>query len=216
LFRQDPERFRRYSLHAAGLLLDYSKNLVTDETLDLLLKLAKNRGVAESIQSLFDGAPVNNTERRAALHVALRSPHPDSEQEKAAHGVLERMDNFVAAVQEGEWCGYTDLSITDVVNIGIGGSDLGPAMVYEALTPFHQPGLSCHFVSNVDPVHLEQTLQRLDPATTLFIIASKTFTTLETMLNAGAAREWLLQACADETELARHFVAVSADVSKAE
>src|SRR5690606_6710312 len=141
-----------------------------------------------------------------------RSPSRESAEERAVHDTLGRMETFVRAVQEGEWRGYTGRDITDVVNIGIGGSDLGPAMVYAALTPFHVPGITCHFVSNVDPSHLHQCLLGLNPETTLFVVASKTFTTLETMQNAQAARRWLLDAAEDERALARHFAAVSANV----
>lgn len=215
LFEQDPRRVENYSLSAAGLRFDYSKHLLDDPARAALLQLAQDSGMHAAIAALFRGEPVNNTEARPALHMALRSPHRNTPEEQAVHAALERMERFASAVQQGQWTGHSGQRITDIVNIGIGGSDLGPAMVYEALTPFRLPQLRCHFVSNVDPVHLEQTLAGLDPARTLFVIASKTFTTVETMLNAQAARAWMLAAGATPADLARHFVAVSAKVDKA-
>jgi glucose-6-phosphate isomerase len=215
LFDQDAQRFEHYTLSAAGLLFDYSKHLLDDAARVDLLQLARDSGMGSAIADLFAGVPVNNTEARPALHVALRSPRRSTPEEQAVQATLARMDSFASAVQQGRWTGYTGKPVTDVVNIGIGGSDLGPAMVYEALAPYHLTGLRCHFVSNVDPVHLEQTLDRLDPATTLFVIASKTFSTLETVLNAQAARAWLLAAGATQADLTRHFVAVSSKVDKA-
>jgi glucose-6-phosphate isomerase len=214
LFAQDPQRHARYSCEAAGLFLDYSRNLLTDAIRAQLLALARRAGMEEAIAAMFRGDVINNTEQRQVLHVALRSPKRASSQEQAVHATLERMEAFVNEVATGHWRGYDGRPITDVVNIGIGGSDLGPAMVYEALTPFHLAHIRCHFVSNVDPVHLEQTLRRLDAGRTLFVIASKTFTTLETTLNAQAARAWMLQAT-QESALCKHFVAVSANVEKA-
>jgi len=215
LFATDANRTRDFSLEAAGILLDYSRHLLTREARDRLLALANAAALPAAIQAMFDGEVVNNTEKRPALHVALRSPRRDTVQERAVHAALDRMDVFVDQVLEGTWRGYSGLRITDVVNIGIGGSDLGPAMVHAALTPYHQAALRCHFVSNVDPLHLEQTLAGLDAASTLFIIASKTFTTLETVLNAEAARRWVLASGAPAAQLGRHFVAVSANVEKA-
>lgn len=215
LFDTDPQRVQRYSLTAAGILLDYSKHLLDDAARASLLQLAADCRLPEAIRALFAGEAVNNTEQRPALHVALRSPHQGTAEEQAAHETLARMEHFATQVQQGQWRGYTGQRLTDVVNIGIGGSDLGPAMVYDALTPFRRPDLRCHFVSNVDPLHLEQTLVRLQPHTTLFIIASKSFTTLETSLNAQAARRWLLAAGATQADLAQHFVAVSSKVDKA-
>lgn len=168
---------------------------------------------------MFSGDVINNTEQRPALHVALRSPEDQSENGQVVHQTLKRMTTFVDAVTRWQWQGFTGSPITDVVNIGIGGSDLGPAMVYSALSDFHLDGIRCHFVSNVDPAHLEQTLEDLDQGTTLFVIASKTFTTMETMLNAQSARRWLLDACDDSADntkvLAKHLVAVSTNVEKA-
>jgi glucose-6-phosphate isomerase len=215
LFDQDAQRAPRYSLSAAGLLFDYSKHLLDEAARTALLQLAQDSGMNAAIQALFKGEPVNNTEARPALHTALRSPQRNTPEEKLVHEALARMDSFATAVQQGQWTGYTGQTITDIVNIGIGGSDLGPAMVYEALAPFRLPQLRCHFVSNVDPVHLDQTLARLDPARTLFVIASKTFTTVETIHNAQAARAWLLDGGAAQADLARHFVAVSSKVDKA-
>jgi glucose-6-phosphate isomerase len=214
-FRNDPERFNRFSLCAAGILLDYSKNQLTEEILRLLLNLADQAGMEREIASMFDGNIVNNTEQRPALHVALRSQKQETPYEKEVHVTLNKMEAFVQQVQSGSWKGHTGKPITDVVNIGIGGSDLGPAMVYQALSAEHLMQIKCHFVSNVDPVHLEQTLKNLFPATTLFVIASKTFTTMETSLNAKAARAWILEAGALDADLSRHFVAVSANVEKA-
>ncbi|MES2624147.1 MAG: glucose-6-phosphate isomerase [Pseudomonadota bacterium] len=214
-FENDSNRFDRFSLSAAGILLDYSKNQLTEEILTLLLKLAERAGMQPAIASMFDGEIINNTEQRPALHVALRSQKQDTDFEKEAHAALNKMEAFVQQVQSGTWKGYTGHVITDVVNIGIGGSDLGPAMVYQALSAEHLAHIKCHFVSNVDPVHLEQTLKNLQPAHTLFVIASKTFTTMETSLNSQAARAWILAAGASDADLSRHFVAVSANIEKA-
>lgn len=216
LFKRDSSRAQRYTLSAAGLTLDYSKNLIDDEVMKALLQLAQHAQMPAAIAALFRGDHVNNTEDRPALHVLLRSPQGPDERSHAVHATLAQMERFTSQVQSGQWRGHSGEAITDIVNIGIGGSDLGPAMVYAALTPYHLPGLRCHFASNVDPLHLEQTLATLRPATTLFVVASKTFTTLETMQNANAARRWALNAGIAETALARHFVAVSANVAKAE
>ncbi len=215
LFAQDKQRAANFSCEAAGILLDYSKNLLTDEIRTQLLSLARRTGMQDAIGAMFRGDIITHPEQRQVLHVALRSPARDSAQAQAVHATLERMEGFVNEVATGHWRGYDGRAITDVVNIGIGGSDLGPAMVYDALTPFHLAHIHCHFVSNVDPAHLEQTLRRLDAGTTLFVIASKTFTTLETTLNAQAARAWVLQRAGHEAALGKHFVAVSANVEKA-
>jgi glucose-6-phosphate isomerase len=215
LFSDDARRANDFSLAAAGLFMDYSKHLLTREARDALVALAESAGMPAAITAMFAGEQINNTEQRAVLHVALRSPHANSAQEQQVHAALEQMEVFVGSVIAGDWKGHSGQAITDIVNIGIGGSDLGPAMAYAALAPFHVRHIRCHFVSNVDPVHLEQTLATLDPATTLFIIASKTFTTLETMLNATAARQWILDSGVTESGLARHFVGVSANVEKA-
>ena len=215
LFADDPERFDKFSLQAGGMLLDYSKHLLTSDLRSALLELAEATGMQRAIAAMFAGEKVNNTEDRAALHVVLRSPANDTEEQRQVQAALQNIEAFTIKVTGGDWTGFTGERITDVVNIGIGGSDLGPAMVYEALTPYHLPALRCHFVSNVDPVHLEQTLQNLNPASTLFIIASKTFTTLETMLNAKAARAWILASGVPQAGLSHHFVGVSANVEKA-
>ncbi len=215
LFREEPSRARRYTVGAAGLVLDYSKNLVDSEILQALFALAERAGLRDATAALFRGDEVNNTEHRPALHMLLRSPGNAGAREQEVHAALTRLEDFVAKVHTGRWKGYSDKAIRTVINIGIGGSDLGPAMAAEALAPYHVANFTCHFVSNVDPLHLEQTLAPLDPATTLFVIASKTFTTLETMQNANAARAWALTAGVPTTELGKHFVAVSANVEKA-
>ena len=216
LFAEDPDRFERFSLHACGILLDYSKNRVTGETMQLLCALAREAGVTARARAMFSGAHINETEDRAALHALLRdsreSPVCDVDDTlRACVGrELEAMERFSDAVRSGGWRGHTGVPIADVVNIGIGGSDLGPRMVCRALAP-HADGPRTHFVSNIDGAHLISTLARLDPARTLFVVASKTFTTVETMTNARAARRWLLAALGDAAAVARHFVAVSAN-----
>ncbi len=218
LFKEQPQRFEQMSLHAAGLFLDYSKNQIQNETLLFLLTLAQERGVCTQRDAMFAGEKINHTEQRAVLHTALRAPRnsklildgqdiiPD------IHQVLQRMAKFSERVRSGEWLGFSGLSITDVVNIGIGGSDLGPKMATLALRPYAIDTLKLHFVSNVDGHDLDAVLQQCKPATTLFIIASKTFVTLETMLNAHSARQWLLQE-ASEADLAHHFVALSTNLA---
>ena len=214
-FAADPARFDRMSLSACGMLLDYSKNRITDETLQLLIELAEAQDLRGWIRRMFAGEKINNTESRAVLHVALRnrSNRPilvdGHDVMPGINEVLERMAEFSEKVRSGAWKGYTGKSITDVVNIGIGGSNLGPLMVCEALKHYQFQGLRVHFVSNVDATHIVETLKKLDPETTLFIVASKTFTTQETLTNAHAARRWVLAALGDEASIARHFVAVS-------
>jgi len=215
LFANDPERFGNFSLQAPELLFDYSKHLISAETIDLLVDLANQANVKDAIMAMFAGDLINNTEQRPALHIALRSPQNQSAEEKAVHATLARIETFVTSIQSGEWTGHSGKPITDVINIGIGGSDLGPAMVYEALTPFHSSKVHCHFVSNVDPSHLQQTLTNLNPETSLFVIASKTFTTLETLQNAQAAKLWLQPSLSSDKDLAKHFVAVSSNIEKA-
>ena len=215
LFEQDSKRFEKFSLTFNDILLDYSKNRISGETLSLLLALAKEAGVKGWIEKMFTGDRINLTEDRAVLHVALRnrSNRPIYvDGQDVMHGVnavLEQMARFCHAVREGEWKGWTGRVITDIVNIGIGGSDLGPVMATEALRPHGKPELSLHFVSNIDGTHLAETLKGLDPETTLFIIASKTFTTQETLTNAHSARDWFLKKAEDKAAIARHFVAVS-------
>ncbi len=215
LFEQDPERSQRYSLDGCGIHLDYSKNLITDETLRRLFALAQTADLTLWGDSLLRGEKVNNTEGRAVLHMALRNLGPRSYQVDGddvmpgIRSVLDRMREFSAEVREGRWLGHTGQRITDVVSLGIGGSSLGPKMVCEALYPYQDARLRVHFVSNVDGAQLTQTLGRLDPARTLFVVASKTFTTQETLTNAESARAWCLQALKTEAAIARHFVAVS-------
>jgi glucose-6-phosphate isomerase len=219
LFQSDPQRFERLHLQAAGIFLDLSKNRINATSLRLLLDLAAEADVAGWIRRMFSGDRINNTEQRAVLHVALRNRSnkpvwvdgndvmPDVNQ------VLAAMADFVGRVRGGEWRGYSGETIRDVVNIGIGGSNLGPLMVCEALGHY-QDGPRMHFVSNVDGTHLAETLKALDPATTLFVVASKTFTTQETLSNAHSARDWLLKTCGDESAVARHFVAVSTNAQE--
>jgi glucose-6-phosphate isomerase len=219
LFAQDPQRFERFSLRIGEILFDYSKNRVTQKTMGLLCDLARQAGVAGKIEAMFTGKKINITEKRAVLHVALRnrSNRPiyvdGVEVMPAVNRVLTHMRAFSEAVRSGMWKGYTGKAITDVVNIGIGGSDLGPKMVCEALKPYGKPGLRVHFVSNVDSTDLVETLKLVNPQTVLFLIASKTFTTQETMTNAHTAREWFLDAAKDETAIARHFAAMSTNTA---
>nr|MBP6806614.1 glucose-6-phosphate isomerase [Chloroflexota bacterium] len=215
LFAADPARCQKFSLRFEDILFDYSKNRITEETMVHLLALAEQAGLAEQIQAMFNGAKINNTEGRAVLHVALRNRSnrpilvdgrdvmPD------VNRVLAKMETFSNAVRSGAWRGYTGLPITDIVNIGIGGSDLGPKMVVEALTPYTRRDLRAHFVSNVDGTDIAETLKKVQPETTLFLIASKTFTTQETMANAHTARAWFLEAAREETAVASHFAALS-------
>ncbi|MBK4733197.1 glucose-6-phosphate isomerase [Noviherbaspirillum pedocola] len=214
-FAEHPERFDALSEQAAGIFLDYSKNLVTEDTMRLLFSLARERGVEARRDAMFGGERINNTEDRAVLHAALRAPREvagatvDGRPVGAeVHAVLDRLGQCAESIRSGAWTGYTGKAITDVVNIGIGGSYLGPKMVCQALRTFAHPRLSMHFVSNVDGHDLDALLTRVNPETTLFIIASKTFTTQETMMNAQSARSWFLQH-GEEKDLAKHFVAVS-------
>jgi glucose-6-phosphate isomerase len=215
LFRDDPERFDRFSFSFKDILLDYSKNRCNKETMGLLVELAHEADLRGAIDRMFGGEKINNTEDRAVLHVALRnrSNHPvmvDGEDVMpAVNGVLARMRNFTESVRNGQWLGFTGKPITDIVNIGIGGSDLGPVMVCEALKPFAQEGLKVHFVSNVDGTQIVETLKGLSRETTLFVIASKTFTTQETIANAKTARDWFLTRGGSKAAVAKHFVAVS-------
>ena len=213
LFAGDPDRFRRMSLQVGDILLDYSKNRITDETLALLLALARDRGVPDAITRMFAGERINRTEGRAVLHTALRADTPVVLEGRDVlpdvQRVLEQMRELVDGVRSGTRTGFTGLSFTDVVNIGIGGSDLGPAMAAEALRPWGRGGPRTHFVSNVDSTHLAEVLRCVDPATTLFIVASKTFTTQETLANATSARAWLVERLGDSKSVASHFVALS-------
>jgi glucose-6-phosphate isomerase len=220
LFAKDPARFKRFSLRFEDILLDYSKNRITDETVALLQGLARERDVLGWRERMFRGEKINNTEQRAVLHVALRnrSGRPIEVDGKdvmpAVAAVLARMRSFSEKVRSGEWASHSGNEITDVVNIGIGGSHLGPAMVCEALKPYAHSRLRTHFVSNVDGAEIGDTLKRLDPRSALFVIASKTFTTQETMTNAHTAREWFLKHAGDEAAVAKHFVAVSTHAEK--
>ena len=221
LFAKDPERFNKFSIEFGGILYDFSKNRITEETLDLLVSLAEQAKVKEMAEAMFTGEKINVTERRAVLHTALRnrSNNPVYVDGKDVmpdvNRVLAKMKDFCARVRSGEWKGYTGKAITDVVNIGIGGSDLGPCMVCEALAPY-QSILTPHFVSNVDGTHIVETVKKLNPETTLFIVASKTFTTQETMTNAHSAKKWLLDALKDEKAVASHFVALSTNREEVE
>ncbi|KPK52205.1 MAG: glucose-6-phosphate isomerase [Thiotrichales bacterium SG8_50] len=217
LFDDDPQRFKKFSLEAAGLMLDYSKNLVTGETLDLLVQLAQSCGLADRIEDLLAGKKVNNTEDRPALHTALRG---DGEGLNAATReevgqTFKRMGDFVDQLHGGRWLGAGGKPITDVVNIGIGGSDLGPVMASTALTPYDKKKIGVHFVSNIDPEHLSERLELLNPYTTLFIVSSKSFSTIETRMNAESAREWCKANGIKQEDIARHFVAVSTNIKAA-
>ena len=214
LFAQDPDRARRYWLEVGGLTLDYAKNRITDQTLNGLFELARESGLPEKMRAMFAGEKINNTENRAALHIALRNRadtpiYVDGENVMPkVNSVLRHMGQFAHAVRNGDWTGYTGRAITDIVNIGIGGSDQGPLMMCTALQTYGHPRLNMHFVSNVDGTQLRDVLEQVRPETTLFIIASKTFTTQETLTNAHTARDWFLQSGREE-DIAKHFVAVS-------
>jgi glucose-6-phosphate isomerase len=224
LFADDPQRGTRFTAEALGLYLDYSKNRITDETLKLLVQLAQESGLRERIDAMFRGDKINITEKRAVLHTALRAPRnaailvDGKNVVLEVHAVLDRMANFSARVRSGEWKGHTGKRIRNVINIGIGGSDLGPVMAYEALKHFAERSITFRFVSNIDGTDFAEAVVDLDPSETLFIVSSKTFTTLETMTNAHSARAWSLAGLGgDEKSIAKHFVAVStnaAEVSK--
>jgi glucose-6-phosphate isomerase len=221
LFADDPTRGERMTAEAVGIYLDYSKNRITDETLKRLVQLAEESGLRERIDAMFRGEKINVTENRAVLHVAVRAPRGativvDGENVvPQVHAVLTKMADFSRRVRSGDWKGHTGKRIRNVINIGIGGSDLGPVMAYEALRYYSDRALTCRFVSNVDGTDLVEATRDLDPAETLFIVSSKTFTTLETMTNAHSARAWLLQGLAgDAKAVARHFVAVSTNAAK--
>ncbi|ASZ15007.1 glucose-6-phosphate isomerase [Chitinophaga pendula] len=215
LFAQDTERFAKYSLRFEDILFDYSKNRITEETLSLLQALASECGVADGIRAMFGAEKINATEHRAVLHTALRnfSGKPvvldGADVMPAVHAVLEKMEGFCARIHSGEWKGYTGKPIRYIVNIGIGGSDLGPVMVTEALKPYWKEGIQAFFVSNVDGTHIAETLKQVTPDETLFLIASKTFTTQETMTNAHSARAWFLEHAKSEAHVALHFAALS-------
>ncbi len=215
IFADDPDRGERLTAEAAGLYLDYSKHRITDETLALLRRLAEERGLAKRIEAMFRGEKINVTERRAVLHVALRAPAGERivadgvDVVPEVHAVLDRMAAFSEEVRSGRWHGHTGRPIRNVINIGIGGSDLGPVMAYEALRHYSRREMTFRFVSNVDGTDFAEATRDLDPTETLFIVCSKTFTTLETLTNAHTARAWSLRALGDEQAVRRHFVAVS-------
>jgi glucose-6-phosphate isomerase len=222
LFADDPGRGARLAVEACGIYLDYSKNRVTDETLRLLLRLAEESGLRARIDAMFAGERINVTENRAVLHVALRAPRGERiavdgvDVVSAVHEVLDRMGEFANRVRAGQWRGHTGKKIVNIVNIGIGGSDLGPVMAYEALRHYSARDLTFRFVSNVDGTDFAEATRDLDPAETLFIVSSKTFTTLETMTNAHTARAWILDTLHDDAAIARHFVAVSTNTAEVE
>ena len=215
LFADDPSRGERLAAEAAGLYLDYSKNRITDETVRLLLQLAKERGVADRRDAMFRGEKINITEDRAVLHVALRAPRGTQikvdgvDVVPEVHAVLDKMAAFSDRVRSGEWKGHTGKSIKNVINVGIGGSYLGPEMAYDALRTFTDRAMKFRFVANVDGAAFAEATHDLDPAETLFILSSKTFTTLETMTNAATARRWIVDALKSDAAVAKHFVAVS-------
>ncbi|MEO6818047.1 MAG: glucose-6-phosphate isomerase, partial [Edaphobacter sp.] len=220
LFAEDPARGERFTAETGGIFLDYSKNRITDETLKLLVQLAEESGLREKIEAMFSGDKINITENRAVLHVALRAPKSESivldgeDVVPAVHEVLDKMSAFADRVRSGEWKGHTGKKIRNVVNIGIGGSDLGPVMAYEALKHYSQRDLTFRFVSNVDGTDFAEAVQDLDAEETLFLVASKTFTTLETMTNAHSARDWALAKLGDEKAVAKHFVAISTNAKE--
>ncbi|HXI32327.1 MAG TPA: hypothetical protein VNG89_28000, partial [Vicinamibacterales bacterium] len=221
LFAQDPARGERLTAEAAGIYFDYSKNRITDDTLRLLVRLAEESGLRARIDGMFRGDKINVSEKRAVLHVALRAPRGasilvDGENVvPGVHAVLDRMTAFASRVRAGAWHGHTGTPIRAVVNIGIGGSDLGPVMAYEALRHYSDRSLTFRFVSNIDGTDFAEAVHDLDPATTLFVVSSKTFTTLETMTNARTAREWSLAGLGgDAASVAKHFVAVSTNAAE--
>ncbi|HET6325850.1 MAG TPA: glucose-6-phosphate isomerase [Planctomycetaceae bacterium] len=215
LFAEDPQRAEKLSLEALGVFLDYSKNRITDETLRLLLELADQSGLRDRIDAMFRGDKINTTENRAVLHVALRAPRDEvikvdgKNVVPEVHAVLDKMSDFVNRVHSGAWLGATGKTIKNVINIGIGGSDLGPSMAYSALKHYSHRDMTFRFVSNVDGTDIAEAVRDLDLARTLFVISSKTFTTLETLTNARTARQWYLDSLKDERVIAKHFVAVS-------
>ena len=220
LFAEDPQRFDKFSIRFNDIIVDFSKNRITAETIKLLIALAEESGLKNAIENMFGGEKINETENRAVLHTALRNrdntPVVVDGQDvmPEVNAVLKKVKDFSTKVISGDWQGYTGKKITDIVNIGIGGSDLGPVMVTEALKPYAKEGLSVHYVSNIDGTHIMETLKTLNPETTLFMIASKTFTTQETMTNAFSAREWFLNTAKAPLHVARHFVAISTNAKE--
>lgn len=222
LFEEDTDRHKKFSIRFGDILLDYSKNRISTRTRSYLVQLAEEAGLAEAIEAMFTGAKINVTEGRAVLHTALRNRSNEpvlvdgQDVMPDVNEVLAKMKEFSTRVRSGAWKGYTGKEITDIVNIGIGGSDLGPVMVTEALKAYAKNGLNVHFVSNVDGTHIAETVKSLNPETTLFMIASKTFTTQETMANAHSARSWFLEKASDEEHVKKHFVAISTNRSEVE
>ncbi len=222
LFASDSERFNKFTIRFNEILIDFSKNIITDETLKLLFVLIDEIGLKDAINKMFSGDRINETEDRAVLHIALRNRENNpihvngKDVMPDVNSVLDKIKNFSGKIISGEWKGFTNKKITDIVNIGIGGSDLGPVMVTESLRPYAKEGLAVHFVSNVDGTHIMETLKRLNPETTLFLIASKTFTTQETMTNAFSAREWFLKGAKAQIHVPKHFVAISTNIEKVE
>ena len=220
LFADDPQRGERLVAEGAGIYLDYSKNRITDETVRLLVRLAEECGLHDHVEAMFQGERINTTENRAVLHIALRAPRSERilvngvDVVPGVHAVLDKMAAFSDKVRSGQWRGYSGKRIRNVINMGIGGSDLGPVMAYEALKHYSVRDMAFRFVSNVDGTHFREATQDLDPEETLFIIASKTFTTLETMSNARTARDWLLGALHRDEAVASHFVAVSTNAEE--
>ena len=221
LFAQDENRFESFHLRFNDILLDYSKNRITKETMSLLMDLAKQSGLKGWAEKMFSGEKINHTENRSVLHTALRNRTDDPVYVDGQNVMpevkyeLEKMREYSESIRSGHWLGYSGKPIIDIVNIGVGGSDLGPVMVSEALTPYGKVGLRVHFVSNVDPSHICNTLRDLDPERTLFIVSSKSFTTQDTIMNAHTARDWLLENSRNETAVAKHFIAVAANVEAA-
>ncbi|WP_353719532.1 glucose-6-phosphate isomerase [Dyadobacter sp. 676] len=222
LFEEDPDRHKKFSIRFGDILLDYSKNRINSRTRSYLIQLAEEAGLAEAIEAMFTGAKINATEGRAVLHTALRNRSNEpvlvdgKDVMPDVNEVLAKMKDFSTRVRSGAWKGYTGKEITNIVNIGIGGSDLGPVMVTEALKAYAKNGLNVHFVSNVDGTHIAETVKTLNPETTLFMIASKTFTTQETMANAHSARNWFLEKASDEEHVKKHFVAISTNRTEVE
>ena len=214
-FEKDTGRFDRFSARFEDILLDYSRNIITEETMKLLFTLAQETGVYDAIGQMFSGEAINETENRPVLHTALRNMESTpvflngKDIMPQINEVLSKMERFSDAIISGKWKGYTGKRITDIVNIGIGGSDLGPAMVTEALKPYAKNEIKPHFVSNIDGTHIAETLKKLDRETALFMLASKTFTTQETMTNAGTARKWFIDGAGSEEHIKKHFVAIS-------
>ena len=221
LFTQDKNRFESFSLRFNDILLDYSKNRISKDTMSLLMDLAEQSGIKDWIEKMFSGEKINHTEDRAVLHTALRNRGnkpiyvDGNDVMPEVRSELDKMREYSESIRSGHWLGYSGKPIIDIVNIGVGGSDLGPVMVSEALTPYGKMGLRVHFVSNVDPSHICNTLRDLDPERTMFIVSSKSFTTQDTIMNAHTARDWLMENARDESAVAKHFIAVAANVDAA-